>query len=68
MQSRSLSLLEAVANTAVGYLIALLLTMTVLPAFGYAIRLADGVAVSCVFTLASVLRGYLLRRLFARVI
>lgn len=62
-----MSALEAVANIAVGYLVALVLTATVLPAFGYHVTTGDAVGISLVFTVASLVRSYALRRLFNRI-
>ena len=64
MQSRSLSLAEAVINTALGFAVSLALTFTVLPAFGYPVTTADAWGISAVYTTASVVRAYLVRRAF----
>lgn len=66
MQTRAASLLEACTGTAVGYAVSVLATLIVLPWFGLAPAAADAFGISAVFTLISVLRSYLLRRLFAR--
>lgn len=63
-QTRAMSLIEAAANVAVGYGIAVLATMIVLPAFGYRVSGADAFGISAVFTLVSMARSYALRRLF----
>jgi len=65
-QSRSLSLVEAGANVLVGFWIAVLTQMTVFPAFGLTAPLSDHLAIGLVFTVVSLARGYLLRRLFDR--
>ena len=67
MQSRRLSAVEAAANIAIGYLVALALTATVLPAFGYNVTTGDALGISLVFTVASLVRSYALRRLFNRI-
>ena len=54
MQSRSMSWAEAVANTAVGYAVAVVTTAIVLPMFG----------ISAIFTVVSLIRSYVLRRAF----
>lgn len=64
MQSRALSLVEAAANVAVGYTVAVAANLLVLPAFGYAVSLRDASAMGLVFTLISLVRSYVLRRLF----
>ena len=64
MQSRSLSALEAVVSTVVGFLVSLALTFTVLPSFGYAVTTPDAWGITAIYTAASLLRGYAVRRAF----
>ena len=63
-QSRLMSLVEAVANTGIGYLVAVATQLTVFPLFGIELTLARNMAIGAVFTGVSILRGYALRRLF----
>jgi general stress protein CsbA len=63
-QSRSRSLLETVTSTAIGFAVSLVLTAAVLPAFGYRTTWTHDFWITCIFTVASVLRGYAVRRLF----
>lgn len=64
MQSRGMSLLEAVTNIAVGYGVAILTQILVLPLFGLHATLQDNLLIGGLFTLSSLVRGYALRRLF----
>jgi hypothetical protein len=66
-QSRTASLLEAGANVLVGYLVALAAQQVVFPLFGIHTTLAQDSAIAATFTLVSLLRSYLLRRLFERI-
>ncbi len=66
MQRRSLSAIEAVTNVLVGYAIAAALTWLVLPLFGLNPSPGDALGISAIFTAASLVRSYLLRRAFAR--
>lgn len=59
-----MSAAEAVANVAIGYLIAVASTVIILPAFGYRVTAQDAVGISAAFTVVSLLRSYALRRLF----
>ena len=59
-----MSLVEAIANVAVGYAIAVLTQMLVFPIFGLQVSLADNLAIGLAFTGISLTRSYLLRRLF----
>lgn len=66
MQSRRGSLIEATANTAIGYLVAVLANVAVLPMFGLHPSVSDSFAIGLVFTIISLVRSYALRRLFNR--
>lgn len=63
-QSRRHSAAESVANVLVGYIIATGSNMIVLPAFGYAVSVADAAGIGLVFTVISLIRSYVLRRVF----
>jgi hypothetical protein len=64
MQTRRHSLLESVTNVLVGYGVAIAAQVVVFPWFGMHPRLADNFAIGGVFTVVSLTRSYLLRRLF----
>jgi hypothetical protein len=66
-QTWRMSLIEAIANVVVGYAIALLMQIIVFPLFGLRVSLGDNLAISGVFSLASVARSYVLRRAFEAV-
>lgn len=63
-QSRRMSLIEAITNVAVGFLVALLTQIVVFPLFDLEVSLGEHLAISWLFTIASIARSYLLRRLF----
>lgn len=63
-QTKLGSLIEAVINTAIGFLITLGLTPIVYPLFGHSFTLAQNMGITAIFTVASVLRGYAIRRWF----
>ena len=64
MQRRSLSAVEAAVSMAAGFLVSLGLTFTVLPAFGYPVTASHAWGITAIYTAASILRGYAVRRLF----
>jgi len=66
MQSRKISALEAIANVAVGYILAVITTATVLPLFGYDVTGGHAFGISAIFTAVSLVRSYSLRRTFNR--
>ncbi len=63
-QSRRMSLVEATANVAVGYALAVLTQMLVFPMFGLQASLTENLAIGLAFTGISLTRSYVLRRLF----
>jgi hypothetical protein len=63
-QSRFMSLVESIANIAVGYMLALATQLVVFPLFGITATLPEHLAIGAAFTSVSVLRSYMLRRLF----
>lgn len=60
------SALEAVANVALGYWIAIAAQMAIFPLFGVNLPLGDNLLIGLLFTVVSLVRGYALRRLFNR--
>lgn len=65
-QSRTMSAVEAVANVAVGFVVAVVAQMLVFPLFGLHASLGDNLAIGAIFTVVSLVRSYALRRLFNR--
>ena len=61
-QSRIGSLIEAIINTAIGFLITLALTPIIYPLFGHTFTAAQNIGITAIFTGVSVARGYVLRR------
>ena len=64
MQSRKASAVEAAANVAIGYGVSTVANMLVLPAFGYAVTATQAASIGAVFTVISLVRSYVLRRIF----
>ena len=63
-QSRRMSLIEAIANVAVGFGVAVATQIAVFPLFGLHASLSENLAIGAIFTGASIARSYALRRLF----
>ncbi len=63
-QSRAFSLLEALTNVTVGLLIALGTQLAVFALLGIAVTVGQALSITGVFTLVSVARSYILRRIF----
>lgn len=65
-QSRLGSLAESILNVAIGYGVAIVAQLAVFPLFGVRLSLSDNLAIGAVFTAVSIVRSYLVRRLFNR--
>ena len=64
MQTKRQSLIETLTSVFVGWLIGVILNLTILPLFDYNITVVDSLWVSLIFTVISVVRGYFIRRFF----
>lgn len=64
MQSKRNSWLEAIANTLIGYVIAILAQLLIFPIFGIHIAFTDDLLIGLCFLVISLVRSYVLRRIF----
>mgnify|MGYP003704568945 CR=1 FL=1 len=65
-QSRRSSLTESLVNIAVGSVISWLLAYYILPIWGIAQSAKSATQVTLIYTIASVIRSYVIRRMFNR--
>ena len=63
-QTRLGSLSETLISIGIGFVVSLVLTAWLLPIYGHHVTLGDNLQITAVFTVASVLRGYFVRRWF----
>jgi hypothetical protein len=66
-QSRAMSLVESLANVAVGYGVAVVTQILIFPIFGLHTTLAQNLMMGGIFTVVSIGRSYALRRLFEEI-
>jgi len=59
-----MSLVEALVNIAVGYAVAVAMQILAFPLFGLDASLEENLALGVLFTVASLCRSYVLRRIF----
>ena len=64
MQSKKESFIETLTSVFIGWLIGVILNILVLPLFDYNITVIDSLWVSLIFTIVSVIRGYVIRGWF----
>lgn len=63
-QTRKHSAVEAVANVAIGYGVAIAAQAAIFPLFGFHASAADHMGIAALFTIVSLVRSYCLRRMF----
>ena len=63
-QTRLMSQVESVANVIIGYGVAVATQILIFPIFGLQTTLAQNLKIGAVFTVVSIARSYVLRRLF----
>lgn len=64
MQTRTLSLIESLTNVTVGFGLSILVQVLIFPAFNIHVPLSHDLAIAAVFTVVSIARSYVLRRVF----
>lgn len=67
MQTRLMSLVEAVTNVVVGLIVSLVTQIVVFPWYGIEVSFATNVQIMLIFTVVSIVRSYALRRAFTRI-
>ena len=66
-QSKRMSLLESIVGTVIGLLVALLTQMTVFPMYNIEVTLIENFEIGLIFTVVSLMRSYIVRRVFNRI-
>jgi len=65
-QSRLQSMVESMANVAIGYAVAVASQLAIFPLFGVRLALTDNLLIGAYFTIISLARSYIVRRCFNR--
>jgi len=65
-QSKFQSFIEANVSTAIGFAVSWAVTPLVLAAFGYSVGASKALGIAAAYTVISIARGYVVRRLFNR--
>lgn len=63
-QSRKMSATEVAVSTSIGYVVAIMSQEVIFPMFGIWVPFKDNLLIGLFFTIVSVIRGYLVRRMF----
>ncbi len=64
MQSRRMSLIESLTQTVIGYLLAVVTQIIILPWFGLDLAVSQSFVMAAIFTGISLCRSYAIRRVF----
>jgi hypothetical protein len=64
MQSKKNSLIESVTNTVTGLVTSFLIQLIIYPILDIPVTISQNIVITSVFFVASILRGYLIRRIF----
>jgi hypothetical protein len=63
-QSRRMSAVETLAGVAIGFVVSVAASFVVYPLFGHSFTLSQNICITIIFTVLSILRGYVVRRAF----
>lgn len=64
MQTKKQSFIEANTSTAIGFIVSYILSYTVLPLYGVEQSHSVSFQITIIYTVASIVRGYFIRRYF----
>ena len=60
-----MSMVEVATASLIGFVVSIWANYAVLPLFGYHVKLSESFAITLIFVVISIVRGYLVRRFFA---
>ncbi len=63
-QTKAQSMFEVVASVVIGYCVAVVSQLLILPIFGIYVSFTENLAIAAWFTVVSIVRGYFVRRYF----
>lgn len=66
-QTRKGSMAESAVSVAIGFVVSMVITALVFPLYGMPITTSHNVQITAIFTVASLLRSYVVRRAFNRI-
>ena len=67
MQSKKLSVIEAISNVVVGLITSFCIQLIIYPVLDIPVTIGQNVIITTVFFVVSFLRSYILRRLFTKI-
>ena len=67
MQTKKQSFIEVVLSTFIGLFVSLITQIIVFPIYGLEVKLNQNIQITLIFTVVSIVRGYVIRRLFNKI-
>ena len=67
MQSKKLSFIESTVQTFIGLAVSFIIQLIIYPVMDIPVTVTQNIIITLVFTIASIIRGYFVRRLFNRI-
>lgn len=64
MQNKKISLLEATINTISGLVVSFIIQLIIYPVMDIPVRIEQNIIITLIFTIASIIRSYIIRRIF----
>jgi hypothetical protein len=64
MQTCRMSFIEAVSNNVVAFILSVLINIHLFPLFGFPVKLGESMLIVAVFSIVSIIRSYIMRRIF----
>ena len=65
-QTKKKSLIESIAQTVIGLITSFLIQIIIYPCLGIPVTLSQNLIITAIFFIASIIRGYFVRRLFEK--
>ena len=67
MQTKKLSLIESLIQTFIGLSVSFIIQLIIYPVMDIEVSYKQNIIITLVFTIASIIRGYFVRRFFNRI-
>ena len=67
MQTKKFSLIESIISTFIGFGVSLLIQVIIYPIMGIPVTFSQNILITLIFTIVSILRGYMVRRFFNKI-
>lgn len=67
MQSKKLSFIESTVQTFIGLAVSFVIQLIIYPVLNISVTVTQNIIITLVFTIASIVRGYFVRRLFNKI-